>query len=219
MEQSNQPVMNKKQLLKSVFWAFVIGAIVLITAVLPAEYGIDLLGTGKLFGFSRLYMEDTPKDTTENNMLSIPTEVELLKLKKLGSPKGVPKPIEAANPPPNEQLALRTDSINIVVAAGKGIEYKFRALKLGSIKYDWNTSNNAIVYIDFHGEVYQENPPEEIFYESYTLAYSNNMAGTFTAPFEGKHGWYFRNKNDSDVIVTLHLQGEYELLEAYSQKR
>ncbi|MEP3211501.1 MAG: hypothetical protein ABJN95_20105 [Maribacter sp.] len=219
MDQSNQPVMNKKQLLKSVIWAFVIGTIVLVTAVLPAEYGIDLLGTGKLFGFSRLYIEDTPKEATENNLITLQSDVEILKLKKLGSPEGVPKPIEAGNPPPNEQLASRSDSISVLVAAGKGIEYKFRALKLGSIKYDWNTSNNDIVYIDFHGEVYQENPPEEIFYESYTLAFSNNMAGTFTAPFEGKHGWYFRNKNDRDVIVTLHLQGQYELLEAYSQTK
>ncbi len=216
MKDSNQPIMNKKQLLKSVLWAFVIGAIVLVTAVLPAEYNIDPLGTGKLFGFSRLYIDDTPKDITESTSVTVQTNVELLKLKKLGSPPSVPKPIEADNPPALEQLVIRNDTIEVIVVAGKGIEYKFRALKYGSVKYDWNTSDNAIVYIDFHGEVYQENPPEEVFYESYTLAFSNNMAGTFTAPFEGKHGWYFRNKNEKDVTVTLHLQGQYELLEEYN---
>ncbi len=216
MNDSNQPIMNKKQLLRSVLWAFVIGAIVLVTAVLPAEYNIDPLGTGKLFGFSRLYIDDTPKDITESTSITVQTNVELLKLKKLGSPPSVPKPMEADNPPALEQLAIRADTIEVIVAAGKGIEYKFRALKNGSVKYDWNTSENAIVYIDFHGEVYQENPPEEVFYESYTLAFSNNMAGTFTAPFEGKHGWYFRNKNEKDVTVTLHLQGQYELLEEYN---
>jgi len=111
MNQSNQPVMNKKQLLKSVLWALIIGAIVLVTAVLPAEYGIDPLGTGKLFGFSRLYIDSTPKDSTESNSIILQTDVELLKLKKLGSPASVPKPVEAENPPPNEQLALRADSI------------------------------------------------------------------------------------------------------------
>ncbi|MFK7811987.1 MAG: hypothetical protein AB8B59_05800 [Maribacter sp.] len=219
MNDSNQPVLNKKQLLKSVLWAFVIGAIVLVTAVLPAEYGIDPLGTGKLFGFSKLYMDATPKDTTESNSIVLETDVEVLKIKKLGSPSSTPKPIQAQNPPPAEQLAMRSDTIRVLVAAGKGIEYKFKALKYGSVKYDWNTSENNIVYIDFHGEVYQENPPEEVFYESYTLAFSNNMAGTFTAPFEGKHGWYFRNKNDADVTVTLHLQGQYELMEEYNQEK
>lgn len=215
MAHSNQPVMNTKQLLKSVLWAFVIGTIVLVTAVLPAEYNIDPLGTGKLFGFSKLYMDDTPKNTIDSTMRTVQTDVELLKLKKLGSPPSVVKPIEAENPPPEKQLGMRSDSISILVAAGKGIEYKFKALKYGSVKYDWKTSNNDIVYIDFHGEVHQENPPEEVFYESYTLAYSNNMAGTFTAPFEGKHGWYFRNKNDNDLTVTLHIEGQYDLLDEY----
>ena len=216
MNYSDQPLMNKKQLLKSIVWAFVIGAIVLVTAVLPAEYNIDPLGTGKLFGFSKLYIDETPKDTTESTAIPVQTTVELLKLKKLGSPPSVVKPIEADNQPALKQLVVRNDTIEVIVAAGKGIEYKFSALKYGSVKYDWSTSNNAIVYIDFHGEVYQEKPPEEVFYESYTLAFSNNMAGTFTAPFEGKHGWYFRNKNEKDVTVTLHLQGQYELLEAYN---
>lgn len=216
MEHSNQPVMNKKQLLKSVLWALVIGAVVLVTAVLPAEYNIDPLGTGKLFGFSKLYIDYIPDANVNSVSKTVQTDFELLKLKKLGSPPSVPKPNEAANPPASEQLIMRQDTISVLVAAGKGIEYKFKALKYGTIKYDWNTSVNAIVYIDFHGEVYQENPPEEVFYESYTLAFSNNMAGTFTAPFKGKHGWYFRNKNDKDVTVTLHLQGQYELLEEYN---
>ena len=48
----NQPNLNKGQLLKSLIIALIIGAVVLVTAVLPAEYGLDPLGTGKLFGFS-----------------------------------------------------------------------------------------------------------------------------------------------------------------------
>ena len=59
---------------------------------------------------------------------------------------------------------LQKDTIEVLVPAGKGIEYKFRALKYGSVKYDWNTSEGAVVYIDFHGEVLQDNPPENIFY-------------------------------------------------------
>jgi hypothetical protein len=37
------------------------------------------------------------------------------------------------------------------------------------------------------------------------------MAGTFTAPFEGKHGWYFRNESKQAIVVTLRLKGQYEL--------
>ena len=175
---------------------------------------MDPFGTGKLFGFSRLYVDEAAESS--NSLQALPTmDFEIIELTKLGSPPSIAKPGASEDPVPTDQLAMRSDTIQIKVPAGKGVEYKFKSLKLGSVKYDWTTSDNAIVYIDFHGEVYEENPPKEVFYESYTVAYSNNMAGTFTAPFKGKHGWYFRNKNKADVTVTLHLLGQYELLEAY----
>ncbi|WP_103070269.1 hypothetical protein [Aquimarina sediminis] len=204
MINENTPVMGKKQLIKSTFIALLIGGVVLVTAVLPAEYNIDLLGTGKIFGFSKLYVKEAPEIEPQLSF-------KKLKLEKLGSPASVPKPIEANNPPPAEQFLERTDTIKVIVPAGKGIEYKFKALKYGSVKYEWTTIGDEIVYIDFHGEVKQDDPPKEVFYESYTLAYSNNMAGTITIPFEGKHGWYFRNNNQNDVTVTIRLKGEYEL--------
>jgi hypothetical protein len=207
MTTNNQPNLNKAQLLKSLLIALVIGVIVLLTAVLPAEYGMDPLGTGKLFGFSKLYQED---EQIENNETSSSLNFKKIKMEKLGSATSVPKPSEANNPPPENQYPEREDSIEVIVPAEKGIEYKFKSLKYGIIKYEWAT-DKGIVYIDFHGEVKQESPPENVFYESYTLAYSNNMAGTLTAPFEGKHGWYFRNETKEDIVVTIRLNGQYEL--------
>ncbi len=201
---NNQPTLGKKQLLKSVGIALIIGAIVLLTAVLPAENGIDPLGTGKFFGFGKLYQDDTKNVTSVLNYKKI-------KMEKLGSPSDVPKPIEVNNPPAKKQYSQRKDSITVIVPAKKGVEYKVKTRKYAVIKYEWLTDNN-IVYTDFHGEVFQENPPKNTFYESYTLAYSNNMAGTLTTPFRGKHGWYFRNDTDADITVTLKLDGEYEFL-------
>lgn len=206
MDTNKQPNMGKKQLLKSIGIALFIGVLVLLTAVLPAEYGMDPLGTGKLFGFEKLYQDDTETNKIETSILNF----EKIKLEKLGSPASVLKPTEANNPAPEAQFSQREDTIKVSVPAGKGLEYKFKMLKYGSVKYEWFT-DQGIVYIDFHGEVKQVDPPENVFYESYTLAYSNNMAGTFTAPFEGKHGWYFRNESNKDIVVTLRLKGKYEL--------
>lgn len=206
MTTNQQPNLNKGQLLKSVIIALIIGAVMLFAAVLPAEYGIDPLGTGKLFGFSKLYQEEKPLVNTEKTSN---LNFKKIKMMKLGSGPTTPKPTEANNPPPEFQYPIREDSIKIAVPAEKGIEYKFKSLKYGSVKYEW-TTDKGIVYIDFHGEVKQEDPPKNVFYESYTLAYSNNMAGTFMAPFEGKHGWYFRNETKEDIVVTLLLKGQYE---------
>jgi hypothetical protein len=207
MTTDKQPNLTKDQILKSLLIALLIGTVVLISAVLPAEYGIDPLGTGKLFGFSKLYQGNNQTEIIET---ASSLNFNKIKMEKLGSPQSTPKPSEANNPPPEVQYSNREDSIEVIVPAKKGIEYKFKSLKYGNIKYEW-TTDKGIVYIDFHGEVKQENLPKNVFYESYTLAYSNNMAGTLTAPFEGKHGWYFRNETNEDIVVTIRLNGQYEL--------
>jgi hypothetical protein len=207
MTTNKQPNLNKGQLLKSLIIALLIGSVVLLTAILPAEYGLDPLGTGELFGFSKLYQDNAKAEIIDTNSR---LNFKKIKMEKLGSPPSVLQPNEADNPPPEAQYRQRADTIVVVVPAEKGIEYKFKSLKYGSTKYEWAT-DKGIVYIDFHGEVKQEQPPANVFYESYTLAYSNNMAGTLTAPFEGKHGWYFRNETNEAIVVTIRLKGQYEL--------
>ncbi|WP_435262698.1 hypothetical protein [Tenacibaculum sp. nBUS_03] len=205
MKTNNQSLNDKIKILKSIFLAFFIGMIVLLVAVLPAEYGIDLLGTGKLFGFNKLYKKEVKTNKSSTSSLNF----KKIKIDDVGS-IDILKPIEANNPAPKEQFSEREDSIKVIVPAKKGIEYKVKMLKYGSMKYEWSTAKQ-ILFTDFHGEVKQENPPKDVFYESYTVAYSNNMGGTLTAPFEGKHGWYFKNLIDDDIIVVIKIKGQYEL--------
>lgn len=215
MTTNDHPVMTKKQLIRSVFIALLIGIVVLVTAVLPAEYNIDPLGTGELFGFSRLYAQPAED---ESNLQTVQLNFKKLSIEEIGSGPDVPVPAEVDNPPPLQQYSVREDNnITVLVKADKGIEYKFKMLKYGKTKYEWST-DGSILYSDMHGEVLMENPPEEEYFESYTEAYSNNMTGTLTAPFEGVHGWYFRNKNKEDVIVTIKLKGQYQLFDIYKDK-
>ena len=37
------------------------------------------------------------------------------------------------------------------------------------------------------------------------------MIGTFLAPFEGRHGWYFKNNTNKDIVVSLRVKGQYLL--------
>lgn len=208
MTDFKQPEIETKKIVRAFVIALVVGILLLVVAVLPAEYGIDPLGAGKLFGFSKLYQLDEPTTATTEIQKSFP----LLTLEKAGSKPDVKKPKEADNPPPVKQYEEREDKITITVPAGKGLEYKVLLLKYGSMKYEWAT-NKGIVFFDFHGEVKEANPSNNVFYESYTVAYSNNMIGTFLSPFEGKHGWYFKNTSTTDLNVALRLKGEYRLLE------
>ena len=207
MSEINHQIVEKKEIIKAVLFALVLGIVILVSAVLPAEYGIDPIGTGKLFGFSKLYVpEDAPDGLATTTVKTFP----LIKMEKAGSGPEVKRPVEADNPAPEKQYAEREDTVEVIVPAGKGIEYKTYMLKGGKMKYEWKT-NDGTVYLDFHGEVKQAKAVNDVYFESYTLAYSNNMVGTFYAPFEGKHGWFFKNNENTAITVTLKLNGQYSM--------
>lgn len=209
MTDINPPLLETKQIVKATVFALVLGSVLFVTAVLPAEYGIDPLGTGKSLGFSRLYQPESPiaVSTVETDGKQ---SYSPLKLEELGSGPNVPIPKEVNNPAPAKQFQQRQDSVTIRVPAGKGLEYKINVLKYGQVKYEWVT-DKGVLYFDFHGEPAQVNPGKDEYYDSYTAAYSNNIIGTFLAPFEGRHGWYFKNKTDSEIVVSLRIRGEYRL--------
>jgi hypothetical protein len=210
MSEMNQPVLEKSKIIKATIIAMIIGAVLLITAVLPAEFGIDPTGVGKVLGFNRLYIpEDGANQSLGEGTVAL-TSYPLIKMEKAGSGSDVQRPIEADNPPPEKQFDFREDSVEVIVPAGKGVEYKINMRKYGKMKYEW-TTDNGVLYFDFHGEVKQLKSAKAVYFESYTIANSNNMVGTFLSPYEGKHGWFFRNAGSKDIKVTLRLKGEYQL--------
>ena len=210
MSEMKHPILEKSKIIKATIISLIIGAIKLFTAVLPAEYGIDPTGAGKVLGFSKLYVPEN-NQTNGLNAIASTSSLPLIKLEKAGSGPNVPRPVEADNPAPEEQLAMREDETKVIVPAGKGIEFKINMLKYGTMKYEWTTANNEVLYFDFHGEVKQKEVVKEVYFESYTISNSNNMVGTFLAPYEGKHGWFFRNTSNEDVTVNLRLKGQYTL--------
>jgi len=210
MLEINHPVLEKRKIIKATIIALILGAVLLVVAVLPAEYGIDPIGAGKLLGFSKLYVPDDEEQTNFGGVISNPS-TPLIKLEKAGSGPDVERPVEVDNPPPIKQLEHKSDSVQVVVPAGKGIEFKINMLKYGTMKYEWTTTNREMLYFDFHGEVKQKTEAKDVYFESYTIANSNNMVGTFLAPYEGKHGWFFRNNSNTDVVVNLRLKGHYIL--------
>ncbi len=203
---NSQPNLTSSQIIKATTIALITSLILALVAVLPAEYGKDYTGLGKVFGFTKLYQEDNNTNETP----SITQTFKELTLQNVGSAPNVPMPIEGKNAAPIKQYENRNDSIKVIVPAGKGIEYKIAVLKYGQVKYAWKT-NQGILFLDMHGDV-KTADTKSGYFESYTVANANNMAGSFIAPYEGKHGWYFKNKSNTDIEVTINLLGQYQLI-------
>ncbi len=102
---------------------------------------------------------------------------------------------------------LREDQVDIVIPAGKGLEYKLFMDKHAHVEYQWST-DGAALYFDFHGEPEGDTTG---YYESFSITTSDNMKGSLTTPFKGLHGWYWQNKTQQPITVSLTMKGFYTI--------
>ncbi len=114
--------------------------------------------------------------------------------------------------PANPKKDQWKDSITIDIPAGKGLEYKFHILKGASLEYTWETNGDPIFY-DFHGEAKGENTgyPKD-HEETFKEGTDSQSSGSIHVPFEGSHGWWWKNKGSKDIVITLKTNGSYEIL-------
>lgn len=96
----------------------------------------------------------------------------------------------------------------VEVPAGKGLEYKFYIRAGAKLEYGWELDTGEVFY-DFHGE--PKGAAKDVF-ESYASGNASGVKGTLTAPFEGTHGWYWKNRGTEPVKITLVTSGAYDLL-------
>lgn len=97
------------------------------------------------------------------------------------------------------------DVVTVTVPAGRGVEYKLAMQQFQKVSYQWETEEGEL-YFDLHGEPEGDTTG---YFESYTIATSDKVKGSFTVPFTGSHGWYWRNKSNKDINVQLIIEGEY----------
>ena len=165
--------------------ALLVAGLILVIAVLPAEYGVDPLGIGAKLGLTAL------NATAES--------IEKFQASAAAGAGGGQPTIVAKN------REFKQDTVDFKVAGGSFIEYKYRLDKGEALLFNWKASS-AVNY-DFHAE--PDGAPRG-FAESYEKGNAASQAGgTFTAPFGGIHGWYWQNPGSQEVTVTLTTAGFY----------
>ena len=98
--------------------------------------------------------------------------------------------------------------IEITVPANKGIEYKLQMEQYDKVTYEWMTDGSSL-YFDLHGEPEGDTTG---YFESYAIATLDTMKGSFTAPFNGSHGWYWKNTSNNPVAIQLILNGQFQII-------
>ncbi|QOT70667.1 hypothetical protein H5V43_11020 [Sphingobium fuliginis] len=174
--------------------AGVAGAAILLLFVLPAEYGVDVTGVGRAIGLTAMAGD---QDAAE------PAEAA-----------GPPPAPAAYTVPPQTQAsiakatAFRSDTKTITLAPHSGMEIKAR-MKVGdTFNFRWTATGP--VRADMHGEPI--GGKEDEFTDYWKQKDIKGAQGSFTAPFAGTHGWYWKNREDVPVTITVKTDGFYETL-------
>ena len=173
--------------------AVLAAVVVLVTAVLPAEYGIDPLGTGKALG--------------------------LLALSQAGRQAPVPPPEGAALAPVhNGNIAVyprqyQVDSRKFVLGPYEYVEFKYHLEKDAVMLFSWTADGDVLQ--DFHGD---PDGGAKDATQSYDKQPRRTVVGSFIAPFSGIHGWHWENPSAETVTVKVTSSGFYGAAYEFTMK-
>ena len=192
---------SSKKLIKSTAIAAVSAVIVLVTCVMPAEYAIDPTGMGKVLGLTK--MGEIKQSLTEES------ENGINAAQAVNSVEQISVETSTQTATDNAQMimpAINKESISIELKPGQATEVKLTMPQSASVNFDWKAVGGGLNY-DTHGD--PVNAPKG-FYHGYGKGKNETtQQGVLKAAFDGKHGWFWRNRTENPVTVTLLVEGQF----------
>lgn len=212
------------RLLKSTGIAVAVAGALLVFVVLPAEYGVDPTGAGSLFGLTemgRIKMQLAEEAALDQaGVAATSPEAYAPSPEPTSSEQASPSPAipsaAATTTPstssasaPQSAAAAASDESVFTLAPDEGFEIKLVMVKGAKAKFEWFTDGPGVNYdthadgagISYHGYGKGTNTPRQ--------------EGELVAAFDGSHGWFWRNRTDRDVKITLRTSGEYTDVKQY----
>lgn len=166
------------------------GALIVLGAIMPAEFNSDPTGLGKLTGIARLWAPET-KGFSGASELSYSSQ----------TPKTshiVDIPLGAAE---WKEAAIE---YKVAMRPGQSIFYKWEARNLDG------TPVTVPVEVDQHGHDIVEGGGETVV--EYRKGRLLSDQGSMTAPLDGIFGWYFKNHASDPIMIRLEIEGFYTLV-------
>ncbi len=181
---------SPRRLVRATLTAATLAGVLLVTVVLPAEYGIDPTGIGRATGLYRApeaAAEPLPESTADGASAAAATSTGSL--------------FKSATP-------YRSDEMSLTLAPGEGAEIKAQMNAGERLVFSW-TSSGGGVDVDMHGETGRRGDEARSYW---TGEFEAGGHGAFEAPMTGNHGWFWQNLNDTPVTITVKTSGFYRRL-------
>jgi hypothetical protein len=189
---------SSRQLLRSTALAAVSALAILVAVVLPAEYGIDPTGLGRVLGLTdmgeiKTRLAQEAAEEAAASRIAAPAETppaQAAEARAAGAPASPPVP------------SVWRDEMSFTLPPGQGTEIKLRMNEGDKALYAWTVQGGVVNY-DTHGDG-----------SGRSISYVKGRGvpadeGELVAAFTGHHGWFWRNRGQADVTVVLKTGGTY----------
>jgi len=202
---------STKKLVKSTILAAVTALFLLVAIVMPAEYGMDPTGFGKMTGLQKM----------GEIKMSLAEEAEA---EKLAATQATAPVLEAAVPEAAAESVTTVaevepaaanaadisdfkDTMTVTLKPNEGAEIKVEMQKGQKTTYVWWTDGGRANF-DVHGD----SKTLGIDYHNYSKGSEQRREGEIVAAFDGGHGWFWRNRTKDIITLTLQTNGDYSAI-------
>ncbi len=201
-------------LLRSTLIAVVAAAVILVTVVLPAEYGVDPTGIGRVIGLTEmgeikmsLAREAAEAEATEAAAAQAGSPTAPASATPAPAPPSMAPAAETATPAAAAGAAVAADTTVVRLQPNEAREFKLAMRQGARVTYAWSTDGGPVNF-DTHAD---RTAPPAISYHGYSKGSGEQAdAGVLVAAFDGMHGWFWRNRTRDVVTVTLRTTGDYQ---------
>jgi hypothetical protein len=182
-ETTTPAAISRKKLLIAGAIAIIAAAGIAIALVLPAEFGIDPTGIGRMTG-----------------LMSISNPATNPELARGAQRKGVLTLLDQA---PAAQPG-NSDRWEFELGAYESIEFKYTIPEGERMSFSWQAGQP--LHYDMHAHPFEGGVD---LTESYGVGDAAVMHGRYVAAFTGIHGWYWQNRSLKPVQLILEASGGF----------
>jgi hypothetical protein len=211
----SEQMSDRKRTWKWLIVAAIAALVLLITVVLPAEYGYDPTRIGRALGLTAMSGETTAANESLDDVID-----DLLSdTDNMTAPAGADpmQPLPLPNPAISQIEAgpPKTETLRIRLGFDEKTEIKALMGKAKAIVYSWKVEGGT-VYVDFHGHDPAKGDDFWVRYEEAGQEVGvTGRSGSLVAPFAGEHGWYWLNTSEDAITIELTVTGYFDKLMDY----
>jgi hypothetical protein len=190
---------TSRALLKSTAIAAAVALVLLVTVILPAEYGIDPTRIGRVLGLTQM----------GEIKMALAKEAEAAEAAEAAAPPVAATPAPAAQTAPAAPAAdsaANSHTTELTLAPGQGKEIKLAMREGARVDFEWSVQG-GVVNFDTHAD--RPGTPYHGYEKGQRQA---SDSGVLVAAFDGMHGWFWRNRGTAPVTLTLRTRGDYQEL-------